>query len=167
MSIISDRGAQFTIQFYKSFQKRLGSKVNLSSGFHPQIGGQAEWTIYTLEDMLRAYNIDFKGDWDEHLPLIEFAYNNIFPSSIQMAPYEALYGRRCISSIRCFEVGKARLIGLDLVHQAMEKVEIMQERLRTAQSHQKSYTNDRRRDLDFKVNECLLESITHEGCNEI
>ena len=69
ISIISDRGAQFTAQFWKSFQKGLGSKVNLSTAFHPQTDGQAERTIQTLEDMLRACVIDFKGNWDDHLPL--------------------------------------------------------------------------------------------------
>jgi len=78
-----------------------------------------------LEDMLRACVIDFKGSWDDHLPLIEFSYNNSFHTSIQMAPFEALHGRRCRSPIEWFEVGEAELIGPDLVHQAMEKVKII------------------------------------------
>ena len=81
-SIISDRGAQFTVNFWRSFQKGLGTQVNLSSAFHPQTDGQAKRTIQTLEDMLRAYIIDYKGSWDNHLPLIEFAYNNSYHSSI-------------------------------------------------------------------------------------
>ncbi|WMV54147.1 hypothetical protein MTR67_047532 [Solanum verrucosum] len=75
--------------------------------------------------MLRACVIDFKGNWDDHLHLIEFSYNNSYHSSIQMAPYEALYGRRCRSPIGWFEVGEAGLIGPDLVHQALEKVSPM------------------------------------------
>ncbi|WMV23870.1 hypothetical protein MTR67_017255 [Solanum verrucosum] len=149
VSIISYRGAQFTAQFWKSFQKVLGSKVNLSTVFHPQTDGQAECTIQTLEDMLRACVIDFKSNWDDHLPLIEFAYNNSYHSSIQMATYEALYGRRCRSPIRWFEVGEVGLIGPDLVHQAMKKVRVIQESLKTVQSRQKSYTDVRRRDLEF------------------
>ena len=132
VSIISDRGAQFTANFWKSFQKGLGTQVNFSTAFHPQTDGQAERTIQTLEDMLRACVIDFKGNWDDHLPLIEFAYDNSYHSSIQMAPYEALYGRRCRSPIGWFEVGEAQLIGPDLVHQAMEKVKVILERLKTA-----------------------------------
>ncbi|XP_075111389.1 uncharacterized protein LOC142181772 [Nicotiana tabacum] len=77
---------------------------------------------------------DFKGNWDDHLPLIEFAYNNSYHSSIKMAPYEALYGRRCRSPIGWFEVGETKLYGPDLIHQAIEKVKVIQERLRTAQS---------------------------------
>ncbi|WMV19865.1 hypothetical protein MTR67_013250, partial [Solanum verrucosum] len=112
-----------------------------------------ERTIQTLEDMLKACVIDFKGNWDDHLPLIEFAYNNSYHSSIQMAPYEALYGRRCRSPIGWFEVGEAQLIGPDLVHQAMEKVKVIQERLKTAQSCQKSYTDVRRRELEFEIDD--------------
>ena len=82
LSIISDRGAQFTTHFWKYFQKRLGTQVNLSNAFHPQTDGQAERTIQTIEDMLRACVLDFKGIWDDHLPLIEFAYNNNFQASI-------------------------------------------------------------------------------------
>ncbi|WMV59329.1 hypothetical protein MTR67_052714, partial [Solanum verrucosum] len=68
--------------------KGLGTKVKLSTTFHPQTDGQVERTIQTLEDMLRACIIDFKGNWDGHLPLIEFAYNNSYHSSIDMAPFE-------------------------------------------------------------------------------
>ncbi|XP_070050125.1 uncharacterized protein [Nicotiana tomentosiformis] len=100
----------------------METKVNLSTTFHPQTDGQAERTIQTLEDMLRACVLNFKGRWDDHLPLIEFAYNNSFHASIQMALFEALYGRRCRSPVGWYEVGEAELIGLDLVHQAMEKV---------------------------------------------
>nr|AAV31171.1 Putative polyprotein, identical [Solanum tuberosum] len=156
ISIISNRGAQF----WKFFQKGLGLNVNLSTAFHPQTDGQAERTIQTLEDMLRACVIDFKGNWDDHLPLIEFAYNNSYHSSIQMAPYEALYGRRCRSPIGWFEVGEAGLIGPNLVHQAMEKVKVIQERLKTAQSRQKSYTDVRRRALEFEVDNWVYLKVS-------
>ncbi|WMV45269.1 hypothetical protein MTR67_038654 [Solanum verrucosum] len=122
--IISDRGVQFTAHFWMSFQKGLGSKVNLSIAFHPQTDGQAEHTILTLEDMLRFYVIDFKGNWDHKLPLIEFSYNNSYHSNIQMAPCKALYWRRSRSLIGWFEVDELGLIGPDLVHQAMEKVKL-------------------------------------------
>ena len=68
LSIISDRGAQFTSRFRRSFQKGLGTTVKLSTAFHPQMDGQAECTIQTLEYMLRACIIEFKGSWDRHLP---------------------------------------------------------------------------------------------------
>ena len=87
--------------------------------------------------------IDFKGSWDHQLPLIEFPYNNSYYSSIQMAPYEALYGRRCRSLVGWFEVGEATLIGPDSVLYATEKVQLIRDRLKTAQSHQKSYADAR------------------------
>ncbi|XP_070010334.1 uncharacterized protein [Nicotiana sylvestris] len=90
--------------------------VNLSNGFHPQTDGQAEWTIQTLEDMLHACVLDFKGICDDNLPLIEFAYNNSFHASIQMAPLEALYGWSCRSPIGWFEIREAKLVGPDLMH---------------------------------------------------
>ncbi|XP_070009934.1 uncharacterized protein [Nicotiana sylvestris] len=130
VSIISDRGGQFTANFWKKFQQGLGTQVNLSTTFHPQTDGQAEQTIQTLEDMLRACTLDFKGSWDDHSPLIEFSYNNSFHASIQMALFEALYGRRCRSPIGWFEVREAELIGQDLVHQPMEKVKIVKKRLK-------------------------------------
>ena len=81
--------------------------------FNPQTNGQAERTIQIIEDMLRACIIDFKGNWDKHLHLVEFAYNNNFHSSISMAPYEALYNWRCRSHIGWFEVGELSLLGPD------------------------------------------------------
>ncbi|KAH0669544.1 hypothetical protein KY285_023710 [Solanum tuberosum] len=114
--------AQFTANFWKSFQKGLGTHVNLSTAFHPQTDGQAESTILTLKDMLRACALDFKGSWEDHLPLIKFSYNNIYHSSIEMAPYEALYGRKFRSPIGWFEVGESGFIGPDLVQQIMEQV---------------------------------------------
>ena len=72
--------------------------------------------------MLRACEIDFKESWDDHLPLIEFAYNNSYHSSIQMAQFEALYGRRCRSPIGWFKVSEDSIIGPDLVFDALEKV---------------------------------------------
>ena len=78
LSIISDRGAQFTSHFWKDFQKGLGTQAKLSTAFRRQMDGQAERTIQTLEYMLRAWVIDFKGSCDDHLPLIEFSYNNSY-----------------------------------------------------------------------------------------
>ncbi|XP_070024978.1 uncharacterized protein [Nicotiana sylvestris] len=103
--------------------------------------------------MLRACVLGFKGSRDDHLPLVEFAYNNNFHASVQMAPFEALYGRRCRSPIGWFEVGEEELLGLDLVHQAMEKVKVIQERMKTAQSRQKSYADVRQRELEFQVDD--------------
>ncbi|PKI35902.1 hypothetical protein CRG98_043708 [Punica granatum] len=94
-SIVSDRGSYFTSKYWNSFVTALGTKLNLTTAFHPESDGQSEKTIQTLEDMLRACIIEFHGGWDDYLPLMEFAYNNSYQSSIGMAPYESLYGRAC------------------------------------------------------------------------
>ena len=90
-SIVSDRDPRFTTHFWKSFQKAMGTQLTMSTAFHPQTYGQLERTIQVLEDMLRACVLDLKGTWEEHLPLVEFSYNNSYHASIQMTPYEALY----------------------------------------------------------------------------
>ena len=93
VSIVSDKDPRFTAHFWKSFQKAMGTQLTMSITFHSQTYGQSERTIQILEDMLFACVLDLKGSWEEHLPLVEFAYNNCYQTSIQMAPYEALYGR--------------------------------------------------------------------------
>ena len=115
LSIILDRSAQFTSMLRRSFQKGLGTKVKLSLVFHPQTDGQTKLTIKILEDILRACIIDFKGNRDRHLPLVEFSYNNSFHSSIYMAYIEALYGRICRSPIGWFEVGEYSILGPKLI----------------------------------------------------
>ena len=94
----------------------------MSTAFHPQTDGQLEMTIQVLEDMLRACVLDFKGSWEEHFPLVEFAYNNSYQASIQIAPYEALYRRPCRSPICWTEVGESSTTGLDLIQDTTEKV---------------------------------------------
>ena len=91
-------------------------------------------TIQVLEDMLRACVLDHKGSWDEHLPLVEFAYNNSYQTSIQMTSYEALYERPCRSPIYWTEVGERSITSLDLIRDTSEKVGLIRKRLLTGQS---------------------------------
>ena len=90
--------------------------MKLSTAFHPQTDEQAERTIQTLEDTLRVCVIDFRGNWDDHLPLIEFSYNNSYYSNIGMTPFEGMYGRSCKSPVGWFEVGESSVLGLDIIH---------------------------------------------------
>ena len=96
--------------------------MNFSTAFHPQTDGQSERVIQVLEDMLRGCVIDFLGSWDRYIPLMEFAYNNNYQSSIGMAPYEALYGRRCRTPMCWTEMNEHKIIGPELVKDAEEKV---------------------------------------------
>ena len=113
----------------------------MSTAYHPQTNGQSERTIQTLEDMLRVCMIDFGNGWANHLPLIEFSYNNSYHSSIKVAPFEALYGRKCRSPVCWAEVGDVQLTGPELVRETTEKIIQIRERLQTARSQQKSYAD--------------------------
>ncbi|GKD06911.1 reverse transcriptase domain-containing protein [Tanacetum coccineum] len=92
VSIICDRDGRFTSNFWRSFQKALGTDLSMSTAYHPETGGMSERTIQTFEDMLRACVIDFGKGWVKNLPLAEFSYNNSYHASIKATPYETLYG---------------------------------------------------------------------------
>ncbi|XP_009589336.2 uncharacterized protein [Nicotiana tomentosiformis] len=77
-----------------------------------------------------------------------------------MAPFEALYGRRCRSPVGWFELGEMKIIGPNIVHDALKKAKLIQERLKTAQSRQKSYSNIRRRDLEFKEGDYVFLKVS-------
>nr|GFA16348.1 putative reverse transcriptase domain-containing protein [Tanacetum cinerariifolium] len=99
VSIVSDRDIKFTSLLWKALYKALGTRLDMSTAYHPQTDGQSERTIQTLEDMLRACVLDFGKGWDRHLPLVEFYYNNSYHTSIKVAPFEALYGQKCRSPV--------------------------------------------------------------------
>ncbi|KAJ7982753.1 putative Retrotransposon protein, Ty3-gypsy subclass [Quillaja saponaria] len=110
--------------------------------------------------MLRAYVMDFEGSWDQHLPFMEFAYNNRYHSSIRMAPFEVLYGRKCRSLVGWFKTGDHQLLGPELIQDAIEKVQMIRDRLRIAQSRHKSYTDIHRRQLEFEVTDHVFLKVS-------
>ena len=112
--------------------------------------------------MLRACVLDHKGSWEEHLPLVESAYNNSYQASIQMAPYEALYGRPCRSPICWTEVGESSITGPDLIRDTSENVSLLRQRLLTAQSRQKSYADIQHRPLEFEVGDHVFLKVMPE-----
>jgi transposase InsO family protein len=93
--IVSDRGSQFTSKVWETLHESMDTKLNFSSTYHLQTDGQTERTNQILEDMLRACVLKYGKSWDKSLPYTEFSYNNSYQASIEMAPYEALYERRC------------------------------------------------------------------------
>ena len=125
VSIVSNRDPKFTSRFWPSLQTALGTRLHFSTTFHPLMDGQSERTIQTLEDLLRACVMEFKGSWDTHLALMEFAYNNNYQASIEMAPFEALYGRKCRTPVCWDEVGERRLVGPELVQITSDKVKVV------------------------------------------
>jgi len=113
-------------------QSALGSRLTMSSAYHPQADGQFERTIQSLEDLLRTCVLDHQGAWDEVLPLIEFTYNNSFHASIGMVPYEALYGRKCKTPLCWYQDGEAILVGPELLEQTTEKVRMVRDRMQAS-----------------------------------
>ncbi|KAJ0743436.1 putative nucleotidyltransferase, Ribonuclease H [Helianthus annuus] len=159
VSIISDRDTRYTSHFWKSFQQSLGTRLNFSTAYHPQTDGQSERTIQTLEDMLRACVINLGGSWDDHLPLIEYSYNNSYHTSIQAAPLEALYGRKCRTPV-CWAEGEAQLSGPDIVLETTDKIVQIRDRLKAARDRQKSCADKRRKPLKFEVGDQVLLKVS-------
>nr|GEZ58868.1 putative reverse transcriptase domain-containing protein [Tanacetum cinerariifolium] len=118
-------------RLYLNRIKALGTDISMSTAYHPEIDGQSERTIQTLEDMLRAYVIDFSKGWVKHLPLCEFSYNNSYHASIKAAPYEALYGQKCRSP-----------------------------RIQAAQDRQKSYADLKRKPMEFEVGDRVMLKVS-------
>ncbi|KAA3461447.1 reverse transcriptase [Gossypium australe] len=151
VSIVSDRDPRFTSRFWKKLQDALGTKLHFSTAFHPQSDGQSERVIQILEDMLRCCVLEFEGTWERYLLLIEFAYNNSFQSSIKMAPYEALYGRKCHTPLYWAELSEGKIHG---------KVKVIRESLKAASDRQKSYADLKRKDIEFQVGDRVFLKVS-------
>ncbi|WVZ89559.1 LOW QUALITY PROTEIN: hypothetical protein U9M48_035943 [Paspalum notatum var. saurae] len=146
-TITSDRDSLFVSRFWEQLQTTLGTNLIHGSAYHPQTSGQVERVNQILEDMLRACALTYSTKWDECLPLAEFAYNNSYQKSLEMAPFEALYDRRCRTPLNWSEPGERVTFGPDL---AEEQVKFIHDNLKRAQSRQKSYSDKRRRPLIFE-----------------
>ncbi|KAL0546096.1 hypothetical protein IC582_016001 [Cucumis melo] len=160
VSIVSNRDARFVSKFWKGLQATMNTRLDFSTAFHPQIDGQTEHLNQVLEDMLRACALEFPGSWDSHLHLMEFAYNKSFQTTIGIAPFEALYGKCCRSSVCWDEVGEQRLMGHELVQSTNEAIQKIRSRMQTAQSRQKSYADVRRKDLEFDVGDKVFLKVS-------
>nr|CAD39356.2 OSJNBa0059H15.7 [Oryza sativa Japonica Group] len=158
--IISDRGTQFTSHFWGKVHEALGSYLAFSTAYHPQTDGQTERTNQVLEDMLRACALDFSKDWERCLPYAEFSYNNSFQASLKMSPNEALFGPRCRTPLMWSETGERAVFGPDIIQEAEEKVRLIRDRLKVAQSRQKSYADTRRRNLEFKEGDYVYLKVS-------
>ncbi|GJR85902.1 putative reverse transcriptase domain-containing protein, partial [Tanacetum coccineum] len=135
MLIISDRDGRFTSRCWQTVQKALGMKLDMSMAYHPQMDGQSERTIQTLEDMLRACVIDFGGSWGVHLPLVE-------------------------SPVLCAEIRECSLIGPELVQEITDKVVLIKEKLKAARDRQKRNADDRRKPLEFEVGDRVMLKVS-------
>ncbi|GKB52217.1 putative reverse transcriptase domain-containing protein [Tanacetum coccineum] len=139
VSIICDRDPRFASKFWRSQKKALGTSLDMSTAYHPQTDGQSERTIQTLEDMLRACVIDFGKGWVNHLPLVEFSYNNSYHASIKAASFKALYGRKCHSPVCWAEI---------------------KQRIQAARDRQKSYADLKRKPMGFQVGDRVMLKVS-------
>nr|GEX87078.1 putative reverse transcriptase domain-containing protein [Tanacetum cinerariifolium] len=110
--------------------------------------------------MLRACVIDFGKGWERHLPLVEFFYNNSYHASIKSAPFESLYGQKCISPVCWTEVGDVQLTRPEIIHETTEKIVQIRQRLQAARDRQRSYTNVRRMPLEFQVRDRVMLKVS-------
>ncbi|KAG8474738.1 hypothetical protein CXB51_031398 [Gossypium anomalum] len=145
---------------WKKLQEALGTKLHFSTAFHPQTDGQSERIIQILEDMLRCCILEFCGSWERYLPLIGFAYNNSFQSSIKMAPYEALYGRKCRTPLFWIKLIESKIFGVDLIKDAEQKVKVIRENLKAASDRQKSYADFKRKDIEYQVGDKVFLKVS-------
>nr|GEU96101.1 putative reverse transcriptase domain-containing protein [Tanacetum cinerariifolium] len=152
--------SHFTSRFWRSLQKASKTNLDMSTAYHPQTDGQSERTIQTPEDMLLACVIDFGSSWDCHLPFVKFSYNNSYHASIKVAPYKALYERKCRSPVCWSEVGDSQLTGPELIRDTTEKIFQIKNRLLAACSRQKSYPNKILKLLEFKVGDIVLLEVS-------
>jgi hypothetical protein len=138
----------------------MDTKLTFSSAYHPQTDGQTERTNQILEDMLRACAHKHGGSWDKSLPYTEFSYNNCYQASLKMAPFEALYGRKCRTPLYWSETGERQLFGADIIKKAEKLVQVIRENLRIAQTRQKSYADGKRRDMVFQEGDYVYLKVS-------
>ncbi|XP_021727199.1 uncharacterized protein LOC110694331 [Chenopodium quinoa] len=120
-----------------------------------------------MEDMLRACALDFQGSWEDNLPLIEFSYNNSYHTSIKMAPFKALYGRKCRSPVCWNDCSERVTLGTDFIEDMVSKVRLIQSRIKAAQDRQNSYADLKRRDDEFNVGDKLALPIEFEKMHDV
>jgi hypothetical protein len=130
--IVSVQDSKFVYKFWQSLHNAMGTKLDMILAFHPQTDGQSEHTIQTLKDMLHACMLPWKGNWEDHLALAEFAYNNNYHASIKIAPYESLYGRKCISPLYWEVPSERLLVGPDWIQLTHDKVHQIRQNMLTA-----------------------------------
>ncbi|GKD90849.1 putative reverse transcriptase domain-containing protein, partial [Tanacetum coccineum] len=153
---------KLTRMYLKEVVIRHGIPVSIICDRDPRFASNfwSERTIQTLEDMLRAYLIDFGNGWVKHLPLVEFSYNNSYHASIKAAPFEALYDRKCRLPICWAEVGQVQLTGPEIVQETTEKVIQTKQRMQAARDRQKSYIDLKRKPMEFQVGDRVMLKVS-------
>jgi hypothetical protein len=160
--IISDRDSKFTSHFWKSLFNHLGTKLAMSTAFHPQTDGQTERANRTLEDMLRAFVNYQQNDWDQYLASAEFAYNNAPNASTGISPFKMNYGDDPLVPTALFQPPSDTVPAFSEFLTKMQNLsKIASDSLVLAKSRQEKYANTSRRSLEFKIGDQVLLSSAH------
>jgi hypothetical protein len=117
-NIISDKGSQFTSKFWEKLHETMDTKLNFSSAYHPWIDDETERTNQILEDMLKDCALKYGNSWNKSLPYVEFLYTNSYQASIEMAPFEALYGWQCRTPLFWSQRGESQVFGPEVLRDA-------------------------------------------------
>nr|GEX22613.1 putative reverse transcriptase domain-containing protein [Tanacetum cinerariifolium] len=141
-------------------EKALGTSLDMSIAYHPQTDGQSKRTIQTLKDMLRAYVIDIRKGWVNHLSLVKFSCNNSYHASIKAAPFEALYDRKCRSLVCLAEVGEVQLLSPEIVQETTKKIIQIKQRIQAAHDQKKSYANLKHKPMEFQVGDRFMLKVS-------
>ncbi|GKB63180.1 putative reverse transcriptase domain-containing protein [Tanacetum coccineum] len=107
-----------------------------------------------------VFSIDFGKGWVNHLPLVEFSYNNSYHASIKAAPFKALYGRKCRSPVCWTKVGEAQILGPELIQETTEKIVQIKQRMQAARDRQKSYADLKRKPMEFQVGDKVMLKVS-------
>jgi hypothetical protein len=136
------------------------TQLSFRSAYHPQTDGETKRVNQVLKDMLRACALQYRRSWDKSLPYTEFTYNNRYQESLEMAPFEMLYGHRCQTALFWSGTGERKVFGPNILQEAKKQVHMVRENLLIAQSRQKSYIDHRRRELSFDVGDFMYLKVS-------
>jgi hypothetical protein len=156
---VSDRDPKFTSKFWKGIFNGFGTNLNFSTSYHPESDGQIERVNQVIEDMLRMYVMDKPSKWEDYIHLVEFAYNNGYHTSLKMSPFEALYGRKCNTSVRWDNPVDRVVVGPNFLREMEEKMIKIKQNLMAAQDRKKSYVDKGRTHREFKVGDHVFLKV--------
>jgi transposase InsO family protein len=158
-TIVSDRDPKFTSNLWKGLFKGFGTNLNFSTVYHPESDGQTERVNRVIEDILRMYVMDKPSRWKDYLHLVEFAYNNEYHTSFNMSPFEALYGRKCNTTVSWDNPADRVVIGPELLKEMEDQMIKIKRNLKVAQDRQKIYANSNRTHREFKVGDHVFLKV--------
>ena len=158
-TIISDHVVKFTSVFWKTLFEELGTQLNFSMAYHPQTDGQTKRVNHVVEDMLRAYVMQKPTKWEDYLHLVEFAYNNRYNTSLQMSPFEILYGQNCRTPSSQSGLEDRLMLGPEMLKEMEELVKKVRSNLKATQYRQENFADQKRRFKQYHVGDHVYVRI--------